>query len=377
MIPRIYQTLIEEYLDYFPCVTVVGPRQCGKTTLIRQVQGQWEHFDLESMADFDQIAGDPDLFFRQYPENLTIDEAQLLPSVFAALRVAIDRDRTKKGRFIISGSSSPALLKSISESLAGRVGIIEMAPLSFCETLGADNAFLSMLLNKPEPEQYLDLKLKSDITTVEQFWLKGGYPEPWVEGSDRFHDLWMQQYVQTYIDRDIAKLFTGLNVQKFRLFLQTLAGLNGQVVNYSNVARAIGVSQPTARDYFQIAHGTFVWRQIPSYEKNAVKRIIKHPKGYYRDSGLINHLLRIENLRDLQSHSNRGNMWEAVVIEEIIRYLSSKGIAFDYYYYRTGAGAEVDLVIESKLGLIPFEIKLGQSVEKKSLRESLIIGKMK
>ena len=178
----------------------------------------------------------------------------------------------------------------------------------------------------------------------------------------------MEQYFRTYLERDIAKLFPGLDTPKFRLFLQTLASLNGRVINYSEVARSIGVSQPTARDYFQIAHGTFVWRQLPAYEKNALKRIVKHPKGYYRDSGLLNHMLRIKTRRDLLSHPDRGNMWESVVIEEVLRGLFCLGASFDYYYYRTGAGAEIDLMIEGSFGLIPIEIKQGQSVEAKSLR---------
>lgn len=178
----------------------------------------------------------------------------------------------------------------------------------------------------------------------------------------------MEQYIRTYLDRDIAKMFPNLDSQKFRLFLQTLASLNGSIINYSEVGRSLGLSQPTIRDYFQIAHGTFLWRQIPAFEKNALKRIVKHPKGYYRDSGLLNHLLRIGSMRDLLSHPNRGHMWEAVVIEEILRSLEAKGVSFDYFYYRTAAGAEVDLVIDAPFGLIPFEIKQGQKVDLKSLR---------
>lgn len=368
MLKRIYLDLLEEYLKYFPCVAVIGPRQCGKTTLIKELEGKWEHFDLELHADYEQISNDPDLFLRANPEGVVIDEAQLLPPLFNALRVAIDRDKKNKGRYVISGSSSPELLSSISESLAGRVGIIEMAPLSFGETLQKTSSFFSTLVSKPDIHDFLSLKSRVDIQKVQTYWLKGGYPEPWVEGDDRFHDLWMQQYITTYLNKDIGRLFPGLNRQKFRLFLQTLAALNGSIINYSDVARSLSLSPPTIREYFQIAHGTFLWRIVPSYEKNTLKRIVKHPKGYYRDSGLLNYLLRIAGTRDLLSYPNRGNMWEAVVIEEIIRSLTGMGIDFDYYYYRTSAGAEVDLIIEGKFGLIPFEIKQGQTVEARSLK---------
>ena len=367
MLNRNYSSLLEEFLLYFPCVALIGARQCGKTTLMKNVRPNWTHFDLESNSDLDQISSDPDFFLRQYPRSITIDEAQLLPQLFSSLRVAIDSNRSEKGRFIITGSSSPELLSSISETLAGRVAIIEMSPLSINEAFQFDWQFLPKILNRSNIDEYLKLEAKTELKDIEKYWLKGGYPEPWLSNNDRFQNLWMDQYISTYLQRDLAKLFPGLNRNKFNLFLPTLASLNGDVINYSKVARAIGVSQPTAREYFQIAHGTFLWRTIPSYEKNTLKRIVKHPKGYYRDSGLLNHLLRINELRDLQSHPDRCNMWEAVVIEQIIRFFSEKGIPFDYYYYRTSAGAEVDLIIESEFGTIPFEIKLGQTVTSKSL----------
>ena len=369
MLARMYTELLNEYLQYFPCVAIIGSRQCGKTTLLRSISNEWQHFDLEDSADFDQISSDPDLFLRSNPCLISIDEAQLCPPLFSALRVAIDKDRQKKGRFIISGSSSPELLKEISDSLAGRVAMIEMAPFTFREAYeqGPSN-FISLLIEKGDISEYQSLSSTRALKDIEHYWLTGGYPEPWVEHSPRFQSMWMEQFIRTYLERDIAKLFPGLNQQKFRLFLRTLSNLNGQIINYSDVARSLGVSQPTARDYFQIAHGTFIWRNIPSYEKNVLKRVTKHPKGYYRDSGLLNHLLRVQSHRDLYSHPNRGNMWEALVIEDILRSLFARGVSFDYYYYRTAAGAEVDLILDGSFGLVPIEIKLGQKVEAKSLK---------
>lgn len=195
-----------------------------------------------------------------------------------------------------------------------------------------------------------------------------GYPEPWTKYNYRFTKLWMQNYMQTYIERDILRLFPGLNLQKYKLFIQMLANLSGQIINYSTVARTLGVSQPTVREYFQIAHGTFIWRNVPSYEKNATKRIVKHPKGYLRDTGLHHFMLHQYSLSDLLVHPLMGSSWEALVIENIIRGFTALGVHFDYYYYRTGAGAEVDLVLEGEFGLIPFEIKYTQSVSLKELR---------
>jgi hypothetical protein len=172
----------------------------------------------------------------------------------------------------------------------------------------------------------------------------------------------MGQYIQTYIQRDVARLFPGLNQNRFRLFIQLLAGLSGTVLNYSDVARALGVSLPTARDYISIVHETFLWRTIPAYEKNALKRVVKHPKGYLRDTGLLHYLLRIPDAEALLSHPQMGHSWEAMVTEEILRGLRAMGIDIDCFYYRTAAGAEVDLVLEGAFGLIPFEIKHTQTV---------------
>ncbi len=158
----------------------------------------------------------------------------------------------------------------------------------------------------------------------------------------------MQNYAQTYLSRDILRLFPGLNQNKYSLFLNLLAQLSGQIINYSQIARTLGVSQPTIRDYFKIAHGTFIWRQIPAYEKNFQKRIVKHPKGYMSDSGLHNHLLHLKNLDDLLSHPIMWHFWGSIVIENIIRGLNIINCSFDYYHYRTSAGAEVDLVLEGE-----------------------------
>ncbi len=367
---RIYEGLFEEYISFFPCVALIGSRQCGKTTLLQTLPGDWKVFDLEKQSDFQSLSQDPDLFFRLNPDKIAIDEAQLKPELFSALRVAIDRDRQKTGRFVITGSSSPKLVRAISESLAGRIGIIEMAPFSFPEVRKElSPPFFRFLTDRVHVRDVIhELKPLGNIRDVHEFWFEGGYPEPWLKKSKRFRSLWMNQYVDTYLYRDVAKLFPGINENRFRMFVQILAGFSGNVINYSDVARSLGVSQPTVRDYFKIADGTFLWRTIPSYTRNTIKRIVKHPKGYFRDSGLLHYLLRIPDVDLLASHPMMGRSWEGFVIEEIIRGLNATGEGFDYYYYRTGGGAEVDLVLEGEYGLIPVEIKYTQTVPAKHLR---------
>ncbi len=367
---RHYEKLLKEYITLFPCVALIGPRQCGKTTLLQTLLRDWRVLDLEKQSDFQSLAQDPDLFFRLNPDKIAIDEAQLRPELFPALRVAVDRDRQRAGRFVITGSSSPKLVRAISESLAGRIGIIEMAPFSFSEVRKElSPPFFQFLIDRVHVRDFIsELKPLGSVRDVHEFWLKGGYPEPWLKKNRRFHSLWMNQYVGAYLYRDVARLFPGLNENRFRLFVQILAGISGNVINYSDVARSLGVSQPTVRDYFEIADGTFLWRTIPAFTRNVLKRVVKHPKGYFRDSGLLHSLLRIPDVDLLATHPAMGRSWEGLVIEEIIRGLNATGAGFDHYYYRTGGGAEVDLIIEGEFGLIPIEIKYTQTVPAKQLR---------
>ena len=372
-----YQEMLKELLGFFPCVALVGVRQCGKTTLLQQLISEssagWQLFDLEKRSDFEIVSRDSDLFFRLHPNQVAIDEAQLLPELFASLRVAIDADRGRTGRFIITGSSSPELIRSISESLAGRVAILELAPFTFGETQQQGVPVFARLIGSQAPvldfeKLTIPTNIPGILRTQHDHWFRGGYPEPWLKNNPRFSKLWMENYIQTYLHRDIQQLFPGLNRQKFQLFLQMLSNLSGTIINYSNVARTLGVSQPTVRDYFNIAHGTFIWRHIPSYQKNAGKRIVKHPKGYLRDSGLLHFLLHLQGINDLMAHPVMGHSWEGMVIEEILRGLNALGVSYDYFHYRTGGGAEVDLILEGEFGLVPVEIKYGQTVKGRELR---------
>jgi predicted AAA+ superfamily ATPase len=340
--------------------------------MLKSLSNTWKLFDLEKRVDLSEISRDPDLFFRLNTEKIAIDEAQLCPELFPALRVAIDANRMQKGRYIITGSSSPALLQSVSESLAGRVGIIEVSPFSFLETESIfESSFFSALKidnDEDRKKVLLSLEPHSNLSAIKKYWILGGYPEPWITKKQDFHEIWMENYIKTYIERDIARLFPSLDKTKFGLFIQLLANLSGSIINYSDTARALGVSQPTIRDYFEIAHGTFIWRTIPAYEKHALKRIVKHPRGYLRDSGLCHHFLHIRDWEMLRAHPKMGASWESMVTEEVLRGLEGNGLSSKAFYYRTGAGAEVDLILEGRFGILPIEIKFTQTVNHHELK---------
>ncbi|MHC4873745.1 MAG: ATP-binding protein [Planctomycetota bacterium] len=371
MLYRAIESTISKYLTFFPVVAVIGARQCGKTTVCKKAAADWQFYDLEKGADYDSIAHDPDLFLRINHEKVVFDEAQLMPELFSALRVAVDADRSNKGRYIITGSSSPELLSAISESLAGRIGIIEMSPLSASEISGtAENTCLfSRIFNSGNPGEIINnLEQAADINKLHDYWFQGGYPELWVEGNPEFTEVWFPQYIQTFVNRDLRRHFPNINHERFRLFLQLLSGLSGEIINYSKVARLLGVSQPTVKDYFYIAHHTFIWRTLRSYEKNSEKQITRHPKGYIRDSGLLHHQLRIKEQRDLLAHPAMGSSWEGMVIEQILRGLNADGMTYTPYHYRTKGGSEIDLILESSRGVIPVEIKYSSRVNKQATK---------
>jgi predicted AAA+ superfamily ATPase len=366
---RNIESYLVELMRQYPAVAIVGARQVGKTTLAKAVGGGCFYIDMERGDDFDRFTRDPEFFFKQYSGRIIFDEAQVYPELFTILRGVIDENRSAKGRFILTGSSSLELLRNISESLAGRIAIIELGtlktneyydqPLSpfyeiFKTTLNANHVPLG-----PPP---------LSREQIQQVWFKGGYPEP-VGAEDFFYQEWMTDYQLTYINRDIAQLFPKLDKIAYRRFISMLGKLSSQIINKSDLARSIGVSQPTISQYLDIASGTFLWRSLLSFENSVSKSVVKMPRGHIRDSGLLHHLLRISNLDALQNDPIVGFSFESFVREEILKGLQDARLRnVDAYYYRTRSGAEIDLILEGAFGTIPIEIKYGQRVSRQQLR---------
>ena len=347
-------------------------RQGGKTTLSRKIRQDWDYFDLEKSSHYDRITGDYDFFFKEHSENLIIDEAQLVPEIFNELRGVIDQDRNKKGRFILTLSSSAELISGASESLAGRAAILELGTLKINEYYEKPISPLYKIFDKSIGSQTIDylsnLKSSIDYDQVIEFFLKGGYPEPTLSSNEIFYQNWMENYFKLYIERDVRGLFPKLNLQKYRRFIQMLSNLSGTIINRSEVGRSLDTSEVTIRDYLDIAHGSFVWRTIPSYEKSVSKSLVKMPKGNFRDSGLNHYIQNIRTRDQLLAYPSVGTDWEAFVSEEIIKGMQSLLITnWSYHYFRTKHGAEVDLILEGNFGVLPIEIKFGISTKPKQL----------
>ncbi len=329
----------------------------------------WVELDLEKDSDLRWLARDPEHFLIQHPNQVLIDEAQIYPELFPALRVSIDQDRARKGRFLLTGSSSPELLSRVSETLAGRIGILELSSLKASERYSKNlPAFYGYLKGNPRPNDFLSLKAQLSYGQLESFFLEGGLPEVASITDAKHRERWFQSYVATYINRDIRRLFPRLQIETYKLFISMLAQLNGKLINMADIARSLGVSQPTVREYLEIANGTFIWRRINAFARSSVRRIVKMPKGLYRDCGLSNYLLYLFNLNQLRSSPLVGSLWEAMIIEEILKGCALASLRVEPSFYRTSDGREVDLVLEGEFGLIPIEIKYGRSVDTDNLK---------
>lgn len=359
---------INDLLESFPAVAIIGARQTGKTTLVKSLRPNWRYVDLENSDDYQLISNDPRFFLENYNTDLIIDEAQTLPSLFNDLRGIVDSNRQQKGRFLITGSSSPELVKQLSESLAGRIAIVELGTLKVNELLGISlSPWYDLFLDTLSKDRLPSSSPPISRDSLHQAWLKGGYPEPNLNAS--IYDNWMQNYHNTYIKRDIASLFPKLNKQAYQRFLSILSRLSGTIINRSEMARNIEVSEKTIREYLSIASGTYMWRALPSYEKNVTKSIIKMPKGHIRDAGLLHYLLKIKDKEALYHSPSIGSSFEGFVIEEILKGLEASNITnWSAYYYRTRSGAEVDLILDGYFGLLPIEIKYGTKLERRQIK---------
>jgi uncharacterized protein len=333
MITRKLFPIIKNSLNSFPVIGLIGSRQTGKTTLARHIlQHRGDsavYLDLEKPSDCTKL-DEPEIYLAQHRDRLVIlDEIQRLPHIFPVLRALVDEKRTN-GRFFLLGSASPELRRQSAESLAGRIAYHELSPLSL-EELGFESP------------------------VIQRLWLRGGYPLSYLAPSDQKSLLWREEFVRTYLERDIPQLGIRIPAAVLRRFWQMLSHMHGRIWNASQIASGLGVSPPTARHYLDVLQDTFMVRQVQPYFINIKKRIVKSPKIYLTDTGILHALLHIESMEALLGHPSVGASWEGLVFEQIVRMLPR---GWEYYFYRTGGGAEIDLVLLPPPGKAPIAVEI-------------------
>ena len=326
MIPRVAKARLLDLLQHFPAVALLGPRQAGKTTLALSLEEQLKpkalYLDLELPSDRAKLA-DPELYLSQHCDRLVIlDEIHRLPDIFQTLRSLIDhRRRTdrKVSQFLLLGSASIDLMHQSAETLAGRIAYLELTPFTAAEVGGT----------RPSAPDAL--------------WLRGGFPESFLADDDEGSFEWRTAFIQTYLERDVPALGPRVPAETLRRFWQMLAHNQGQMLNGAQLAAGLGVSGHTIARYLDILVDLLLVRRLQPWASNARKRLVRSPKVYVRDSGLVHALLGIRTLEELFGHPIVGPSWEGMLIENI---LSSLPATVRSWFYRTSAGAEIDLVLE-------------------------------
>jgi predicted AAA+ superfamily ATPase len=318
-------------MKQFPVVGIIGSRQTGKTTLAKMIQKQNAnsvYLDLELPSDQNKLR-EAELYFDRHDDALVIiDEIQRMPSLFALIRALVDQNRAP-GRFLILGSASPDMIKKSSESLAGRVIYHELTPFQLDEVGN-----------------------RKDQATA--LWLRGGYPDSFLTRDMESSLNWREAFIRTYLERDVPQLGIRVPAGQLRNFWTMIAHHHAQLWNASQIANSLGVSAPTVRHYLSILEDTFLVRQLQPFHANLKKRLVKAPKVFIRDSGLLHSLLGIGSMDDLQGNPLAGHSWEGFVIEQIVAQLPPR---WEAYFFRTAAGAEIDLVL-ARSGKKPIAVEI-------------------
>jgi len=343
MIHRKITGNIKKSLKSFPVVGLIGARQVGKTTLAKALAQKWKtgvvYLDLERPSDLSKLT-EPELYLESHSKNLVIlDEIQRRPDLFPVLRALVDAEK-RNGRFLILGSASPDLIRQASESLAGRIVYHELSPFSLDE-------------------------VGFEKENIRKLWIRGGYPESFLAKNEKDSYKWRDAFVQTYLERDIPNLGIRVPSITLRRFWIMLAHYHGQLWNANKIAGNFGVSAPTIRHYLDILESTFITRRLQPFHSNIKKRLVKTPKLYLRDSGLLHTLLKIQDREDLLSHPVVGASWEGWVIEQISTMIPE---VWSMSFYRTGGGAEIDLLLEPGGGKPIKAIEIKYSVDSKPSR---------
>lgn len=336
MIKREAEKAIITLAAQFKAVAVIGPRQSGKTTLVRYIFKDKAYVNFENPDTRLYAIEDPRGFLSNYPNGAVFDEVQRVPEIFSYLQQILDESSTN-GLFIITGSNNFLIQENISQSLAGRVGYLKLLPLTLNE-------------------------IRDSKSTVNQYIFKGAYPSLFNNTTDI--TLWYSNYIRTYIERDVRLIKNITNLVTFERFLRLCAGRIGQLLNMNNLAVETGVDNKTISAWISVLETSFVLFRLRPYHKNFNKRIVKMPKLYFYDTGLASRLLGIQNSAQIDIHPFKGALFENLVIVDMLKSRFNKAKTTNLYFWRDNVGNEIDVLIDKGLTSIPVEIKSGQTVTK-------------
>ncbi|MFO7627210.1 MAG: ATP-binding protein [Candidatus Fermentibacteraceae bacterium] len=352
-IERTLEPLLKQASKDFPAVVLSGPRQSGKTTLLRHLFGdRYRYISLEPPDVRAAALVDPRSFLELNSPPVILDEIQYAPGLLPFIKERIDADRQNKGMYLLTGSQNLQFMDIAGESLAGRAAILNLMPLTMREAWGRPHSRFP----------WDSARATSPVTELSfgglwEYVVRGGYPEL-ASDPDRDVLLWQGSYMQTYLERDVRSLRQVGDLMQFRAFLQILAARNGQLLNLSDVARDLGIAVNTARTWLSVLEATFVVIVLRPYHANIGKRLVKTPKVYFSDTGMLCWLLGISNPDHARLGPSAGGIMESLVVSEVYKALLHMGMPPRIHFWRTSAGSEVDLVVEFAGKLVPLEIKL-------------------
>jgi len=337
MIARKALSTILELAQGYPFIALTGPRQSGKTTLSRAAFPDKPYVSLEDLDTREFAASDPRRFLARYPDGAILDEAQRVPELFSYLQTHADMDG-RMGLYILTGSQQFGLLSGISQSLAGRVGMVQLLPFSSGELQGAG-------------------RLPENLDTL---LYKGSYPPLYDRQLSPLQ--WYAGYVTTYLERDVRQLLNVRDLTLFQRFLRLCAGRTGQLLNLSSMANDCGITHNTAKAWISILEASYILFLLPLHHRNFNKRLVKTPKLYFYDTGLAAWLLGIQSADQLAIHPQRGALFETWVVGELLKGRYNRALPSNLFFWRDNTGNEVDVIVDLGLTLVPMEIKSGQTI---------------